>query len=45
MNNISLNPKLITIDFEQAAILTVKLIFPNVIIKGCTVVCKKKLGH
>ena len=35
MNNISLNPKFITLDFEQAAILAVKLIFPNVIIKGC----------
>ena len=35
MNSISLNPKFITIDFEQAAILAVKLIFPNVIIKGC----------
>ena len=35
MNNISLNPKFITIDFEQAAILVVKLIFPNAIIKGC----------
>ena len=35
MNNISLNPKFITIDFEQAAILAIKLIFPNAIIKGC----------
>ena len=35
MNNISLNPKFITIDFEQAAVLAVKLIFPNAIIKGC----------
>ena len=35
MNNISLNPKFITIDFEQTAILAVKLIFPNAIIKGC----------
>ena len=35
MNNISLNPKFITIDFEQAAILAVKLIFLNAIIKGC----------
>ena len=35
MNNICLNPKFITIDFEQATILTVKLIFPNAIIKEC----------
>ena len=35
MNNISLNPKFITIDFEQAAILAVKLVFLNAIIKGC----------
>ena len=35
MNNISLNPKFITIDFKQAALLAVKLIFPNTIIKGC----------
>ena len=35
MNNISLNPKLITIDFEQAAIVAVKLIFPNAIINRC----------
>ena len=35
MNNISLNPKFITIDFEQAAIVAVKLIFPNAIIKRC----------
>ena len=35
MNNISSNPKFITIDFEQATILAVKLIFPNAIIKGC----------
>ena len=33
MNNISLNPKFITIDFEQAAILAVKLVFSNAIIK------------
>ena len=35
MNSISLNPQFITIDFEQAVILAVKLIFPNAIIKGC----------
>ncbi|CAF1103817.1 unnamed protein product [Rotaria sordida] len=35
MNNIGLNPKFITIDFEQAAIIAIKLIFPNAIIKGC----------
>ena len=35
MNNISLNPKFITIDFEQAAILVIKLFFPNDIVKGC----------
>ena len=35
MNNISLNPKFITIDFEQAAILVVTLIFPNAIIQRC----------
>ena len=34
MNNISFNPKFITIDLEQGAILAVKLIFPNAIIKG-----------
>ena len=28
-------PKFITIDFEQAAILVIKLILPNGIIKGC----------
>ena len=35
MNNISLNPKFIIINFEQAVILALKLIFPNAIIKGC----------
>ena len=35
MNNISLNPKFITIDFNQAAIPSVKLILPNAIAKGC----------
>ena len=35
MNNISLNPKFIIIDFEQAAIPAVKLIFLNAIIKRC----------
>ena len=35
MNNIYLNPKFITIDFEQAGILAFKLSFPNTIIKGC----------
>ena len=35
MNNISLNRKFTKIDFEQAAILAVKLIFPNAIITGC----------
>ena len=35
MNNVSLNPKFITIDFEQDVILAVKIIFPNAIIKGC----------
>ena len=35
MNNISLNSKFITIDFEQTAILAFKLIFPNAISKGC----------
>ena len=34
MNNICLNPKFVPVDFEQAAILTVKLIFLNAIIKG-----------
>ncbi|CAF4221176.1 unnamed protein product [Rotaria sp. Silwood2] len=34
MNNICLNPKFVTIDFEQAAINAIKLIFPNAIIKG-----------
>ena len=35
MNNFSLNLKFITIDFEQAVILAVKLIFRNAIIKRC----------
>ncbi|CAF1223506.1 unnamed protein product [Rotaria sordida] len=35
MNNICLNPKFVTIDFEQAAINAIKLIFPNATIKGC----------
>ena len=35
MNNIFLNLKLLRIDFEQLAILAVKLIFPNAIIIGC----------
>ncbi len=36
MNNICINPKFVTIDFEQAAtILAIKLIFPNTTIKGC----------
>ena len=35
INNISSNPKFITIDSEQAAILAVELIFPNAIITGC----------
>ena len=35
MNNISLNPKFLRLDFEQATSLAVKLIFPNAIIKGC----------
>jgi hypothetical protein len=34
-NNICLNPKYITIDFEQAAFNSIKLIFPNAIVKGC----------
>ena len=33
MNNISSNPKFITIDFEQAAILAVKLIFQMPLLK------------
>lgn len=37
MNNICLNPRFITIDFEQAAIQAIKLIFPNTTIKGCNV--------
>ncbi len=32
-NNICLNPKFIKIDFEQAAINAIKLIFPNAIVK------------
>ena len=35
MNNICLNPKFATIDFEQAAINGMKLIFPNATIKRC----------
>ena len=35
MTDICLNPKFITIDFEQVAIIAVKLIFSNAIIKGC----------
>jgi hypothetical protein len=35
MNNICINPKFVTIDFEQAAINAIKLIFPNATIKGC----------
>jgi hypothetical protein len=35
MNNIYINSKFITIDFEQAAILAIKLVFPNVTVKGC----------
>ena len=35
MNNICLNPKFITINFEQTAILAVKLIFLNAIINEC----------
>ncbi|CAF4579652.1 unnamed protein product [Rotaria sp. Silwood1] len=34
VNDICLNPKYVTIDFEQAAINSIKLIFPNAIIKG-----------
>ena len=34
-NHICINPKYITIDFEQAAILAIKLVFPNAIVKGC----------
>ena len=35
MNNICLNPKFVTIDFEQAAINGMELIFPNATIKRC----------
>lgn len=35
MNNICVNLKYVTIDFEQAAILAIKLVFPNAMIKGC----------
>ena len=35
MNNICLNPKFVTIDFEQVAINVMKFIFPNATIKGC----------
>ena len=35
MNNICLNPKFVTIDFEQAAINAIKLIFPNATVKRC----------
>jgi hypothetical protein len=35
INNICLNHKYVTIDFEQAAINSIGLIFPNAIIKGC----------
>ncbi|CAF4510547.1 unnamed protein product, partial [Didymodactylos carnosus] len=34
MNNIYINPKYITIDFEQAAINAITLVFPNATIKG-----------
>ncbi|CAF2107579.1 unnamed protein product [Rotaria magnacalcarata] len=34
-NDICLNPKFATIDFEQAAINSIKLVFPNTIVKGC----------
>ncbi|CAF1210237.1 unnamed protein product, partial [Didymodactylos carnosus] len=34
-NNIFINPKYITIDFEFAAINAIKLVFPNATIKGC----------
>ena len=35
LNNISINPKYVTIDFEQAALNAIKLVFPNAIVKGC----------
>ena len=35
MNDLILNPKFITIDFEQGAINALKHVFPNVTIKGC----------
>ena len=34
-NDLILNPKFITIDFEQSAINALKHVFPNVTIKGC----------
>ena len=34
-NDLILNPKFITIDFEQDAINALKHVFPNVTIKGC----------
>ncbi|CAF4573943.1 unnamed protein product, partial [Didymodactylos carnosus] len=35
MNNICINSKYITIDFEQAAINAITLVFPNATVKGC----------
>jgi hypothetical protein len=34
-NDICLNPSFVTIDFEQAAINSIRLIFPNAVVKGC----------
>ena len=35
MKNICLNPKFVTIDFEQAAINGMEFIFPNATVKRC----------